>query len=140
MNKLLWILNAFLWTCVIIAWTMFFTAPIEGENENEQITSITTQQSEVIAATEEPQTATTDTTYQNETTTEETIATPVYTPTNTEEYTVGSYMGYDPNIQGDSYEITRNSDGIKGVITIDSQANMQWYYYDAEGIHTNGRG
>lgn len=49
-------------------------------------------------------------------------------------------MGYDPNLQGESYEITRNSDGVKGVITIDSQANMQWYYYDASGIHTNGRG
>lgn len=44
MNKFLWVLNAFLWACVIIAWTMFFTAPIEGENENEQITSITTHQ------------------------------------------------------------------------------------------------
>lgn len=140
MNKFLWVLNAFLWTCVIIAWTMFFTAPIEGEKENEQITFSTTQQSEVSSTTEETQKTTADTTYQTETTTEETIDTPVYTPANTEEYTVGSYMGYDSNLQGDSYVITRNSDGMKGVITIDSQANMQWYYYDAEGIHTNGRG
>ena len=140
MNKFLWVLNAFLWTCVIIAWTMFFTAPIEGEKENEQITSITTQQSEVSSTTEETQTTTTDTTYQTETTTQETVENPVYTPANTEEYTVGDYMGYDPNLQGESYQITRNSDGVKGVITIDGQANMQWYYYDASGIHTNGRG
>jgi cytoskeletal protein RodZ len=140
MNKLLWVLNAFLWTCVIIAWTMFFTAPTEGEKENEQSTFSTTQQSEVSSTTEETQTTTTDTTYQNESTTQETVEAPVYTPANTEEYTAGSYMGYDPNLQGESYQITRNSDGMKGVITIDSQANMQWYYYDAEGIHTNGRG
>lgn len=140
MNKFLWILNAFLWTCVIIAWTIFFTAPIEGENENEQIASNTTQQSEVSSTTEETQTTTEITTYQTESTTQETVATPVYTPANTEEYTVGDYMGYDQNLQGESYQITRNSDGVKGVITIDSQANMQWYYYDASGIHTNGRG
>ena len=140
MNKFLWVLNAFLWTCVIIAWTMFFTAPIEGENENEQITSSTTQQSEVISTTEETQATTASTTYQTESTTQETVATPVYTPANTEEYTVGDYMGYDSNLQGESYQITRNSDSVKGVITIDSQANMQWYYYDASGIHTNGRG
>lgn len=140
MNKLLWVLNAFIWTCVIISWTMFFTAPIEGEKENEQSTFSTKQQSEVSSTTEETQTKTTDTTYQNESTTQETVATPVYTPANTEEYTVGDYMGYDPNLQGESYQITRNSDGVKGVITIDSQANMQWYYYDASGIHTNGRG
>lgn len=140
MNKFLWVLNAFLWTCVIIAWTMFFTAPIEGEKENEQSTFSTTQQSEVSSTTEETQTTTADTNYQNETTTEETIAKPVYTPPNTEEYTVGDYMGYDSNLKGDSYVITRNIDGMKGVITIDSQANMQWYYYDASGIHTNGRG
>jgi cytoskeletal protein RodZ len=137
MNKFLWVLTAIIRACVIIAWTMFFTAPIEGEKENEQITFSTTQQSEVSSTTEETQTTTADTTYQTETTTEETIDTPVYTPANTEEYTVGSYMGYDSNLQGDSYVITRNSDGMKGVITIDSQANMQWYYYDAEGIHTN---
>ena len=140
MNKFLWVLNAFLWTCVIIAWTMFFTAPIEGENENEQITSSTTQQSEVSSTTEETQATTTSTTYQTESATQETVENPVYTPANTEEYTVGVYMGYDPNLQGESYQITRNSDGVKGVITIDSQANMQWYYYDASGIHTNGRG
>ncbi|QAX97328.1 hypothetical protein Zip_20 [Enterococcus phage vB_EfaP_Zip] len=140
MNKFLWVLNAFLWTCVIIAWTMFFTAPIERENENEQITSITTQQSEISSTTEETQATTASTTYQTESTTQETVTTPVYTPANTEEYTVGNYMGYDPNLQGESYQITRNSDGVKGVITIDSQANMQWYYYDASGIHTNGRG
>lgn len=140
MNKFLWVLNAFLWTCVIIAWTMFFTAPIEGDKENEQITSITTQQSKVSSTTEETQTTTAITTDQTESTTQETVATPVYTPANTEEYTVGNYMGYDPNLKGESYQITRNSDGVKGVITIDSQANMQWYYYDAEGIHTNGRG
>lgn len=140
MNKLLWVLNAFLWTCVIIAWTMFFTAPIEAEKENEQSTFSTTQQSEVSSTTEETQTTTADTSYQNESTTQETVEAPVYTPANTEEYTVSDYMGYDPNLQGESYQITRNSDGVKGVITIDSQANMQWYYYDASGIHTNGRG
>ena len=137
MNKFLWVLNAFLWTCVIIAWTMFFTAPIEGENENEQITSITKQQSEISSTTEETQATTASTTYQTESTTQETVATPVYTPANTNEYTVNEYMGYDPNLNGDSYSITRNSDGMKGVLTIDSQANMQWYYFDAEGIHTN---
>lgn len=140
MNKFLWVLNAFLWTCVIIAWTIFFTAPIEGEKENEQITSITTQQSEAISTTEETQTTAASTTDKTESTTQETVETPVYTPANTEEYTVSNYMGYDSNLQGESYQIIRNSDGVKGVITIDSQANMQWYYYDAEGIHTNGRG
>ena len=50
---------------------------------------------------------------------------------------LNKYMGYDSNLNGDSYSITRNSDGMKGVLTIDNQANMQWYYYDAEGIHTN---
>ncbi len=68
---------------------------------------------------------------------EVTYQTPSFTPANTEEYTVNEYMEYDTNLNGDSYSITRNSDGMKGVLTIDSQANMQWYYYDAEGIHTN---
>lgn len=137
MNKFLWVLNAFVWTCVIIVWTMFFTASIEGEKENEQNAFSTTQQSEVISTTEETQTTTADTSYQNESTTQETVEAPVYTPANTEEYTVNEYMGYDHNLNGNSYSITRNSDGMKGILTIDNQANMQWYYYDAEGIHTN---
>lgn len=111
---------------------------IDKGYENEQITSETTQQSEVSSTTQEVQTVESVTEYSNESTQEEVnYQTPTFTPSNTEEYTVNEYMGYDNNLNGDSYSITRNSDGMSGVLTIDSQANMQWYYYDAEGIHTN---
>lgn len=117
--------------------SMFTTALIiDKRYENEQITSETTQQSKVSSTTQETQTSTTEASHSNESTQEE-VTPPTYTPANTEEYTVNEYMGYDPNLNGDSYSITRNSDGMKGVLTIDSQANMQWYYFDAEGIHTN---
>ncbi|EMF0039669.1 hypothetical protein POD66_002436 [Enterococcus hirae] len=108
---------------------------IDKGYENEQITSSTTQSNKTSSTIEETQTTTTETSHSNEPTQEE--VTPKYTPANTDEYTVNKYMGYDPNIKGDSYSITRNSDGMEGVLTIDNQANMQWYYYDAEGIHTN---
>lgn len=119
--------------------SMFTTSFIIDKGyENEQITSETTQQSEVGSTTQETQTTTTETLYSNESTQEEvTYQAPTFTPANTDEYTVNKYMGYDPNLNGDSYSITRNSDDMKGVLTIDSQANMQWYYFDAEGIHTN---
>lgn len=119
--------------------SMFTTALIiDKGNENEQITSSITQQSETGTTTEETQTNTTETAHSNESTQEEvTYQSQTFTPTNTEEYTVNEYMGYDNNLNGDSYSITRKSDGMKGVLTIDGQANMQWYYYDAEGIHTN---
>lgn len=120
---------------VVFNVSMFTTSfIIDKEYENEQVTSITTQPSETISTIEETQTTTTETSHSNEPTQE---VTPKYTPANTDEYTVNEYMGYDPNLNGDSYSITRNSDGMKGVLTIDSQANMQWYYFDAEGIHTN---
>lgn len=116
--------------------SMFTTSFIIDKGyENEQITSSITQPSETSTTTEEIQTNTTETTYSNESTQEE--LTPKYTPANTDEYTVNKYLGYDHNLNGDSYSITRNSDGMEGVLTIDSQANMQWYYFDAEGIHTN---
>lgn len=122
---------------VVFNASMFTTALIiDKGNENEQITSSITQQSKTSSTTEETQTNTTETSHSNESTQEE-VTPPTYTPANTEEYTVNEYMGYDPNLNGDSYSITRNSDGMKGVLTIDNQANMQWYYYDAEGIHTN---
>lgn len=122
---------------VVFNASMFTTALIIDKGyENEQITSETTQQSEVSSTTQETQTASAVTEYSNESTQEE-VTTPTYTPANTEEYTVNECMGYDPNLNGNSYSITRNSDGIKGVLTIDNQANMQWYYFDAEGIHTN---
>lgn len=122
---------------VVFNTSMFTTAMIiDKENENEQITSSITQSSKTSTTTEETQTTATSTEYSNEATQEE-VTTPTYKPANTEEYTVNEYVGYDPNLNGDSYSITRNSDGMKGVLTIDSQANMQWYYYDAEGIHTN---
>lgn len=121
--------------------TSMFTTTfiIDKGNENEQVTPETTQPSEVISTTQETQATPTDTEYSNESTQEEevTYQTPTYTPANTEEYTVNEYIGYDNNLNGDSYSITRNSDSMKGVLTIDSQANMQWYYYDTEGIHTN---
>ena len=119
--------------------SMFTTALIIDKGlQHEQITSSATQQSEVSSTTQEAQTVATITEYSNEATQEEvTYQTPTFTPTNTEEYTVNEYMEYDPNLNGDSYSITRNSEGMKGVLTIDSQAHMQWYYYDAEGIHTN---
>lgn len=121
---------------VVFNTSMFTTAMIiDKENENEQITSSITQSSETSTTNEETQTNTTETTHSNEPTQEE--VKPKYTPANTEEYTVNEYMGYDHNLNGDSYSITRNSDGIKGVLTIDNQANMQWYYFDAEGIQTN---
>lgn len=121
---------------VVFNVSMFTTSfIIDKENENEQITSSITQPSETSTTTEETQTNTTETTHSNESAQEE--VTPKYTPANTEEYTVNEYMGYDPNIKGDSYSITRNLDGMKGVLTIDDQANMQWYYFDAEGIHKN---
>lgn len=117
--------------------SMFTTALIiDKRYENEQITSETTQQSKVSSTTQETQTSTTEASHSNESTQEE-VTPPTYTPANTEEYTVNEYMGYDPNLNGYSYSITRNSDGMKGVLTIDSQANMQRYYFDAEGIHTN---
>lgn len=124
---------------VIFNVSMFTTSFIIDKGyENEQITSSITQQSETSSTTEETQTNTAETTHSNESTQEEvTYQSQTFTPSNTEEYTVNEYMGYDPNIKGDSYSITRNSDGMKGVLTIDGQANMQWYYYDAEGIHTN---
>lgn len=116
--------------------SMFTTSFIIDKGyENEQITSSITQQSEINTTTEEIQTTTTETSHSNESTQEE--VTPKYTPANTEEYTVNEYMGYDNNLNGDSYSITRKADGMKGVLTIDNQANMQWYYFDAEGIHTN---
>lgn len=121
---------------VIFNVSMFTTALIIDKGyENEQITSSITQQGKTSTTTEETQTNTTETTHSNESTQEE--VTPKYTPANTEEYTVNEYMGYDPNLNGDSYYITRNSDGMKGVLTIDKQANMQWYYFDTEGIHKN---
>ena len=116
--------------------SMFTTSFIIDKGyENEQITSSTTQSNKTSSTIEEIQTTTTETTHSNESTQEE--VTPKYTPDNTEEYTVNEYMGYDPNLNGDSYSITRNSDDMKGVLTIDNKANMQWYYFDAEGIHTN---
>lgn len=116
--------------------SMFTTSfIIDKGNENEQITSSTTQSNKTSSTIEETQTTATETSHTNESTQEE--LTPKYTPANTEEYTVNKYMGYDHNLNGDSYSITRNSDGMSGVLTIDEQANMQWYYYDAEGIHTN---
>ena len=122
---------------VVFNASMFTTAMIIDKGyENEQITSETTQPSEVSSTTQETQTVPSITEYSNESTQEE-VTIPTYTPANTEEYTVNEYMGYDSNLNGDSYSITRNSDGMKGVLTIDNQANMQWYYYDAEGIHTN---
>lgn len=124
---------------VIFNVSMFTTTMIiDKENENEQITSSITQPSETSTTIEETQTTTTETTHSNESTQEEvTYQSQTFTPANTEEYTVNEYMGYDPNINGDAYSITRNSDGMSGVLTIDNQANMQWYYFDAEGIHTN---
>lgn len=117
--------------------SMFTTSFIIDKGyENEQVTSETTQPSEVSTTIEETQTTTTEPSHSNEQAQEE-VTTPTFTPANTEEYTVNEYMGYDPNINGDSYSITRNSDGMSGVLTIDNQANMQWYYFDAEGIHTN---
>lgn len=118
---------------------MFTTAMIIDKGyKNEQITSETTQPSEVNSTTQETQTVATVTEYSNESTQEEvTYETPTFTPANTEEYTVNEYVGYDPILNGDSYSITRNSDGMKGILTIDNQANIEWYYYDAEGIHTN---
>lgn len=121
---------------VVFNVSMFTTSFIIDKGyENEQITSSTTQSNKTSTTTEETQTTTTETTHSNESTQEE--VTPKYTPANTEEYTVNKYMGYDHNLNGDSYSITRNSDGMSGVLTIDSQANMQWHYFDAEGIHTN---
>lgn len=114
---------------VIFNVSMFTTSFIIDKGyENEQITSSITQPSETSSTTE--------TTHSNESTQEE-VTTPTYIPANTEEYSINEYMGYDPNLNGDYYSITRNSDGMKGVLTIDNQANMQWYYFDAEGIHTN---
>lgn len=121
---------------VVFNTSMFTTALIIDKGyENEQVTSETTQPSEVSSTTEETQTVAAVTEYSNESTQEE--VTPKYTPTNTDEYTVNEYMGYDNNLNGDSYSITRNYDGMSGILTIDNQANMQWYYFDAEGIHTN---
>lgn len=115
---------------------MFTTSFIIDKGyENEQITSNVSQPIKTSTTIEEIQTTTTETTHSNESTQEE--VTPKYTPANTDEYTVNEYMGYDPNIKGDFYSITRNSDGMSGVLTIDERANMQWYYFDAEGIHTN---
>lgn len=124
---------------VVFNTSMFTTSIIVDKgNENEQITSSITQQSETSTTTEETQTNTTETTHSNESTQEEvTYQSQTFTPANTEEYTVNNYMGYDSNIKGDSYSITRNVDGMKGILTIDNQANMQWYYFDAEDIHTN---
>lgn len=124
---------------VVFNISMFTTSMIiDKEIENEQVASSITQQSETNTTIEETQTTTTETTHSNESTQEEvTYQTPTFTPANTEEYTVNEYMGYDNNLNGDSYSITRNSDNMRGVLTIDNQANMQWYYYDAEGIHTN---
>lgn len=117
--------------------SMFTTSFIIDKGfENEQITSNTTQSNKTSTTIEETQTTTTEPSYSNEPAQEE-VTTPTFTPANTEEYSVNEYMGYDPNINGDSYSITRNSDGMKGILTIDNQANMQWYYFDAEGIHTN---
>lgn len=122
---------------VVFNVSMFTTSFIIDKGyENEQVTSETTQQSETSTTTTETQTTTTETSYSNEPTQEE-VTIPTYTPTNTDEYTVNEYMGYDPNLNGNSYSITRNSDGMSGILTIDKQANMQWYYFDAEGIHTN---
>lgn len=122
---------------VVFNASMFTTAMIIDKGyKNEQVTSETTQQIEVSSTTQETQTTATCTEYSNESTQEE-VTTPTYKPANTEEYTVNEYMGYDHNLNGNSYSITRNSDGMKGILTIDNQANMEWYYYDAEGIHTN---
>ena len=122
---------------VVFNVSMFTTAMIIDKGyKNEQVTSETTQSIETSSTTEETQTTATSTEYSNESTQEE-VKTPTYTPANTEEYTVNEYMSYDHNLKGDSYSITRNSDGMSGVLTIDNQANIQWYYYDAEGIHTN---
>lgn len=116
--------------------SMFTTSfIIDKGDENEPSISNVTETSENSTTIEETKTTTTETSQSNEPTQKE--VNPKYTPVNTEEYTVNEYMGYDPNIKGDSYSITRNSDGMKGVLTIDKQANMQWYYFDAEGIHTN---
>lgn len=124
---------------VVFNTAMFTTAMIIDKGyENEQVTSETTQPIETSTTTTETQTTTEETSYSNESTQEEvTYQTPTFTPANTEEYTVNEYMGYDPNLNGDSYSIIRNSDGMSGILTIDKQANMQWYYFDAEGIHTN---
>lgn len=124
---------------VVFNASMFTTSfIIDKGNENEQITSSITQQGETSTTTEETQTNTTETTHSNESTQEEvTYQSQTFTPANTEEYTVNEYMGYDPNLNGESYSITRNYDGMGGVLTIDNQAHMQWYYFDAEGIHTN---
>lgn len=121
---------------VVFNVSMFTTSFIIDKGyENEQITSGTTQSNKTSTTTEEKQT-TKETTHSNESTQEE-VTTPIFTPTNTDEYTVNEYMDYDPNLNGDSYSITRNSDNMRGILTIDNQANMQWYYFDAEGIHTN---
>lgn len=123
---------------VVFNASMFTTALIIDKGvENEQVTSSITQQSETSSTTGETQTNTTETTHSNEPTQEVIYQTPTFTPANTDEYTVNEYLGYDPNLNGDSYSITRNSDGMTGVLTIDRHANMQWYYFDAEGIHTN---
>lgn len=124
---------------VVFNVSMFTTSFIIDKGyENEQVTFETTQPSETSSTTTETQTTTEETSHSNESAKEEVIyQTPTFTPANTDEYTVNEYMGYDPNLNGDSYSIKRNSDGMSGVLTIDSQANMQWYYYDAEGIHTN---
>lgn len=114
---------------------------LERNEQHEQSTPKITQSSETSSTIEETQTTTTESSYSNETTQEQvTYQQPTFTPANTNEYTVGEYMGYDVNIQGYSYVITRNYDGVKGVLTIDNQANMEWYYYDAGGIHTNQGG
>lgn len=124
---------------VVFNVSMFTTSFIIDKGyENEQITSNTTQSNKTSTTVEETQTTTTDTPHSDESSQEEvTYETQTFTPANTEEYTVNEYMGYDHNLNGNSYSITRNSDGMKGILTIDSQANTQWYYFDAEGIHTN---
>lgn len=114
------------------------TLIIDKGYENEQVTSEIIQPSEVSSTTEETQTVAAVTEYSNESTQE--VVAPSVQPQSTEEYTVNNYLGVDTysNLNADNYSITRNSDGVKGVLIVESPYSMQWFYYDNRSlIYTN---
>lgn len=112
---------------------------LERNEQHEQSTPKITQSSETISTIEETQTTTTESSYSNESTQEEVVA-PSVQPPSTEEYTVNNYLGVDTysNLNADNYSITRNSDGVRGVLIVESPYSMQWFYDDNRGlIYTN---
>lgn len=124
-------------TGAIVGLLVFISFNLKSADQQEEQYEQTTIESTINETTtetismEQTQESTTEQTY------EQSTQEITYTPANTEEYTVNSFQGKDANTGAVLYSITRNSDGLGGILEMYQDAHMQWYYFDAEGYYTN---